>query len=120
MLDEPKSLPSDPAELRVTAEGLAELTKAQALKIAKLEDQLSVHRRYCSDATSATADQLALEHRLEEEETAAAQITPPDSEGIAEKKAKPLPPKTATLRRSAVAGSGMHLWGVSLAKLTRM
>ena len=89
MLQAPKSLPSDPAELRVAAEGLVELAKAQALEIEKLKHQLAGHRRHRFGAKSETADQLDLELRLEEEETAAAQIAPPDGVNVAEKKAKP-------------------------------
>ena len=37
MFDAPKSLPSDPGELRVAAERLVELAKAQALEIEKLK-----------------------------------------------------------------------------------
>ena len=97
MLQAPKSLPSDPAELRVTAEGLVELAKAQALKISKLEHQLAGHRRHRFGAKSETADQLYLELRLEEEETATAQAAPSEDGIAAEKNAKPkrkpLPPE---------------------------
>ena len=76
---------------------LVELTKTQALEIEKLKHQLAGHRRHRFGARSETADQLDLELQLEEEETAAAQIAPPDIEGVAEKKAKPkrkpLPPE---------------------------
>ena len=41
MFDAPKSLPSDPGELRVAAESLVELAKAQALEIEKLKHQLA-------------------------------------------------------------------------------
>lgn len=97
MLQAPKSLPSDPAELRVTAEGLVELAKTQALEIEKLKHQLAGHRRHRFGARSETADQLDLELRLEEEETAAARIARPDDEGTVEEKTKPkrkpLPPE---------------------------
>ncbi|MEM8580349.1 MAG: IS66 family transposase [Pseudomonadota bacterium] len=97
MLDAPKSLPSDPTELRAAAEGLVELAKAQALKMAKLEHQLAGHRRHRFGAKSETADQLDLELQLEEEETAAARIVPPDDADVTEKKTKPkrkpLPPE---------------------------
>ena len=97
MLQAPKFLPSDPAELRVTAEGLVELAKTQALKIAKLEHQLAGHRRHRFGAKSEPADQLDLELQLEEEETAAARIASPDDEGVTKQKAKPkrkpLPPE---------------------------
>lgn len=97
MLQAPNSLPSDPAELRAAAEGLVELAKVQALEIEKLKHQLAGHRRHRFGTKSETADQLDLALRLEEEETAVAQIAPPDDEGVAEKKAKPkrkpLPPE---------------------------
>jgi hypothetical protein len=57
MLDAPKSLPSDPAELRETAEGLLDMVKAQALKIAKLEHQLAGHRQHRFGSKSETSDQ---------------------------------------------------------------
>jgi hypothetical protein len=47
MLTAPKSLPSDPGELRVAAEGLVELAKAQALEIEKLKHRLAGHNRPC-------------------------------------------------------------------------
>ena len=96
MLEAPKSLPSDPAALRVTAEGLMELAKAQALKIAKLEHQLAGHNRHRFGARSESADQLDLQLRLEEEETAAASSMPspePKTDADAKEKRKPLPPE---------------------------
>jgi transposase len=99
MLDAPESLsnslseslPDDPAELRATAAGLVTLVKTQALRIAKLEHQLSGHRRHRFGATSETMDQLAL--GLEEQEIAAAAAppTPPDDDAPngADNKKKP-------------------------------
>ncbi|WP_231739397.1 hypothetical protein [Phaeobacter inhibens] len=63
MLDAPKTLPSDPGELRETAEGLLDLVKAQALRIAKLEHQLAGHNRHRFGSKSESLDQLQL--RLE-------------------------------------------------------
>ena len=74
----PKSLPSDPAELRVAAEGLVELAKSQALQIEKLKHQLAGRQRHRFGSKSESADQLNLELKLEEEETAAARIAPPE------------------------------------------
>jgi transposase len=95
MLNAPQSLPSDPAELRQTAEGLVELVKSQALRIAKLEHQLAGHRRHRFGSKSETMDQLQL--RLEEEEIAVAQPEPPAQrqgvEAKAKPKRKPLPAK---------------------------
>jgi hypothetical protein len=83
MLDAPKTLPSDPGELRDTAEDLLDLVKAQALKIAKLKHQLAGHKRHRFGSKSESLDQLQL--RLEEEETAAAQVVGADaSDGDAE------------------------------------
>lgn len=97
MLEAPKSLPTDPAELRVTAEGLMELAKAQALKIAKLEHQLAGHNRHRFGSKSESADQLDLQLRLEEEETAAAKSAPLEPKTGADAKTKPkrkpLPPE---------------------------
>ena len=99
MFDAPKSLPSDPGELRVAAEGLVELAKAQALEIKKLKHQLAGHNRHRFGSKSESADQLNLQLRLEEEETAAARTTPPEEMADPEPKQKPnrkpLPPGTA-------------------------
>ena len=96
MFDAPKSLPSDPAELRVAAEGLIELAKVQALQIEKLKHQLAGHRKHRFGSKSETADQLNLQLQLEEEETAAARIAPPEEEADSppkqKPKRKPLPP----------------------------
>ena len=92
----PKSLPSDPAELRVAAEGLVELAKSRALQIEKLKHQLAGHHRHRFGSKSESSDQLNLELKLEEEETAAARIAPPedapDPEPKQKPKCKPLPP----------------------------
>jgi len=87
MLNAPQSLPSNPAELRQTAEGLVELVKSQALRIAKLEHQLAGHRRHRFGSKSETMDQLQL--RLEEEEIAVAQPEPPTQREAVEPKARP-------------------------------
>lgn len=94
MLKAPNTLPSDPIELRSTAEGLVALAKSQALEIEKLKHQLKGHQRHRFGARSESADQLNL--RLEEEETAAARMVPHDVEDTPEPKQKPkrkpLPP----------------------------
>ena len=91
-----KSLPSDPTELRVAAEGLVELAKSQALQIEKLKHQLAGHQRHRFGSKSDAADQLNLQPQLEEEETATARIAPPkevpDPEPKQKPKRKPLPP----------------------------
>ena len=87
MLNTAETLPSDPAELRRTAEGLVQLVKSQALKIAKLEHQLAGHRRQRFGSKSETMDQLQL--RLEEEEIAASKTMAPVQNDNAEPKAKP-------------------------------
>ena len=96
MFTTPKSLPSDPAELRVAAEGLVELAKSQALQIEKLKHQLAGHQRHRFGSKSESSDQLNLELKLEEEESAAARIAPPedapDPEPKQKPKRKPLPP----------------------------
>ena len=56
MLDQTKSLPDDPSELRSIAAQLAATVKSQALKIAKLEHQLAGHRRHRFGSTSETMD----------------------------------------------------------------
>ena len=96
MRDPPKILPSDPSELRAAAEGLVELAKAQALEIEKLKHQLAGHRKHRFGSKSESTDQLNLELRLEEEETAAAQA--PQNEDVTDAtepkqkpKRKPLP-----------------------------
>ena len=71
MFNEAQALPTDPAELRVAAEGLVLLVKSQALRIAKLEHQLAGLRRHRFGSTSESLDQLQL--RLEDEAIAAAE-----------------------------------------------
>jgi transposase len=73
MFNEAQALPEDPAELRVAAEGLVALVKAQALRIAKLEHQLAGLRRHRFGSSSESLDQLQL--RLEDEEIAAAEAS---------------------------------------------
>ena len=75
LLDQTKSLPDNPSELRVFAGQLAATVKSRALRIAKLEHQLAGHRRHRFGSKSETMDQLEL--GLEEEEIAAAKIAPP-------------------------------------------
>ena len=97
MLDDASKLPDDPTELKSVAVQLASTVKSQALEIARLKHQLAGHRQHRFGSRSETSDQLNLQLQLEEEETAAAQIEPPDEEGAAEKKEKPkrkpLPPE---------------------------
>mgnify|MGYP005726565855 FL=1 len=97
MFDAPKFLPSDPGELRVAAESLVELAKAQALEIEKLKHQLAGHNRHRFGSKSESSDQLNLQLRLEEEETATASITAEEDASAAPEpkqkpKRKPLPP----------------------------
>ena len=98
MFDAPKSLPSYPGALRVAAEGLVELAKAQALETEKLKHQLAGHNRHCFGSKSESADQLNLQLPLEEEETAAASIATEEDAAAAPEpkekpKRKPLPPE---------------------------
>jgi len=98
MLDTAKSLPKDPHELRVAAESLVELAKAQALEIEKLKHQLSGHKKHRFGSKSEAADQLNLQLQLEEEETAAARTasgeeTDDKAEPKSKPKRKPLPPE---------------------------
>ncbi|WP_282053271.1 IS66 family transposase [Phaeobacter inhibens] len=115
MLDTPKTLPSDPGELRDTAEGLLNLVKAQALKIAKLEHQLAGHNRHRFGSKSESLDQLQL--RLEEEETAAAQVADADArDGNAEgqkakPKRKPLPPELPRIDQVLTPGEACTCGG---------
>ena len=97
MFDAPKSLPSDPGEPRVAAEVLVELAKARALEIEKLKHQLSGRDRHRFGSKYESADQLNLQLRLEEEETAAARITTEEDTSAAPEpkrkpRRKPLPP----------------------------
>ncbi|EDZ46985.1 transposase IS66 [Rhodobacterales bacterium Y4I] len=115
MLDAPKTLPSDPGELRETAEGLLDLVKAQALRIAKLEHQLAGHNRHRFDSKSESLDQLQL--RLEEEETAAAQVAgadAPDGDAEGQKakpKRKPLPPELPRIDQILTPGEACTCGG---------
>ena len=95
MLNGTQKLPEDPAALRQTAEGLVTLVKSQALRIAKLEQQLAGLRRHRFGARSESLDQLEL--TLEEEEIEAAQtaraVPPADNTAgpRGKPKRKPLP-----------------------------
>ncbi len=89
MFETPKSLPSDPIELRVAAEGLVELAKAQALQIEKLKHQLAGHQRHRFGSKSESSDQLNLQLQLEEAETEAARSAPPEEQSDPEPKQKP-------------------------------
>ncbi len=115
MLDAPKTLPSDPEDLRETAEGLLDLVKAQALRIAKLEHQLAGHNRHRFGSKSESLDQLQL--RLEEEETAAAQVTcadAPDGDAEGQKakpKRKPLPPELPRIDQVLTLGEACTCGG---------
>ena len=94
MRDMPETLPSNPDDLRATAQGLLDMVKAQALKIAKLEHQLAGHNRHRFGSRSESMEQLQLQ--LEEEETAV-QFVPPEEGDTTEPKEKPkrkpLPPE---------------------------
>lgn len=115
MLDAPKTLPSDPEDLRETAEGLLDLVKAQALRIAKLEHQLAGHNRHRFGSKSESLDQLQL--RLEEEETAAAQVAGedvPDGDAEGQKakpKRKPLPPELPRIDQVLTPGEACTCGG---------
>lgn len=105
MRDMPESLPSNPDDLRATAQGLLDMVKAQALKIAKLEHQLAGHNRHRFGSRTESMEQLQLQ--LEEEETAV-QFVPPEEGDTTEPKAKPkrkpLPPDL--LRNDTVLSPG--------------
>ena len=115
MLDTPKILPADPGELRETAEGLLDLVKAQALRIAKLEHQLAGYNRHRFWAKSESMDQLQL--KLEDEETAAAHDAPEaaadvaDEEPKAKPKRKPLPPELPRFDRVLSPGGACKCGG---------
>nr|WP_011102833.1 IS66 family transposase [Ruegeria sp. PR1b]AAN05207.1 RC134 [Ruegeria sp. PR1b] len=115
MLDAPKILPSDPEDLRETAEGLLDLVKSQALRIAKLEHQLAGHNRHRFGSKSESLDQLQL--RLEEEETAAAQVVGedvPDGDAEGQKvkpKRKPLPPELPRIDQVLTPGEACTCGG---------
>src|SRR3954451_14365805 len=121
MLSEAQALPEDPAELRVAAEGLVALVKAQALRIAKLEHQLAGLRRHRFGSTSESLDQLQL--RLEDEEIAAAPADmagPPSdptatANGVA--KHRPLPPLLPRLETVPSPGDACGACGGKLKPL---
>lgn len=97
MLDDASKLPNDPTELKSVAVQLATTVKSQALEIERLKHQLAGHRNHRFGSKSETSDQLDLQLRLEEEETAAAQVAPTidktDREPKDKPKRKPLPPE---------------------------
>lgn len=110
-----KSLPSDPTELRIAAEGLVELAKTQALQIEKLKHQLAGHQRHRFGSKSDSADQLNLQLQLEEEETAAARTAPPEEASVPEPKQKPkrkpLPPTLPRNEQVLIPGESCKCGG---------
>ena len=93
MLDVTKSLPEDPAELRVfTALLLAEV-KSQAVLIAKLRHQLAGQRAHRFGASSETSGQLQLALEMSEIAIAAltAKLRLPDDSPADKPKRKPIP-----------------------------
>ena len=114
MLDAPKTLPSDPGQLRATAEGLLDLVKAQALRIAKLEHQLAGHNRHRFGSKSENLDQLQL--RLEEETAAAQNADAGSSDGDAKgqkvkPRRKPLPPELPRIDQVLTPGDACTCGG---------
>ena len=96
MLKDLDITPDDPVELRAVNRLLADEVKALSLKVEQLKHQLAGHQRHRFGSKSESADQLNLELKLEEEETAASRIAPPedalDPEPKQKPKRKPLPP----------------------------
>ncbi len=89
MLDDAANLPDDPTELKSVAIQLAKTVKSQALEIERLKHQLAGHLRHRFGSMSEASDQLDLQLRLEEEETAAARDTPATDEDEPEPKCQP-------------------------------
>lgn len=89
MLDDASKLPNDPTELKTVAVQLASTVKSQALEIARLKHQLAGHHNHRFGSKSETSNQLDLQLRLEEEETAAARVAPSVDEVGPEPKDKP-------------------------------
>ena len=93
MLDVPKSLPEDPAELRAFTTLLLAEVKAQAILIEKLQHQLAGHRAHRFGPSSETAEQLQL--ALETTEIAIAALTGklqlPEEATADKPKRKPIP-----------------------------
>ena len=89
MLDDASKLPDDPQELKSVAVQLATTVKALALEIERLKHQLAGHLRHRFGSKSEASDQLDLQLRLEEEETAAVRVAPTIDEGEPEPKEKP-------------------------------
>lgn len=61
MLDDLKSLPKDPEELRAISELLMAEVKSQAYQIEKLKSELAGHQKARFDSKSESMDQLALD-----------------------------------------------------------
>ncbi len=97
MLDELKSLPQDPDELREVSELLMAEVKSQAYQIEKLKAELAGHRKARFGSKSESLDQLSLDLAADIEIAAAAedQKSKPTSEQEAKPKRqhsrKPLP-----------------------------
>ena len=119
MIKAPNALPSDPIELRSTAEGLVALAKSQALEIEKLKHQIKGHQRHRFGSKSESADQLNLELQLEEEEIAVARVAPAEADGDPKQKPKrkPLPPglprdeQVLSLGEACSCGGGLRILG---------
>jgi transposase len=115
MLDDASKLPDDPSELKSVAVQLASTVKSQALEIARLKHQLAGHRQHRFGSKSETSDQLNLQLRLEEEETATTRIAPSVEDDTAEKKdkpkRKPLPPKLPRNEEVLVPGEACTCGG---------
>ena len=94
MLNDLKSLPDDPSELKGLVTLLASELKNRDLKIADLKHQLAGHNRHRFGSTSEALDQLQLSLENEEITVAAAESDTPEPEACEPKikpKRKPLP-----------------------------
>ena len=93
MLDAPKSLPEDPAELRAFTTLMLAEVKSQAVLIEKLRHQLEGQRSHRFGASSETSDQLQLALEMSEIAIAAmtAKLNLPEDEPVDKPKRKPIP-----------------------------
>ena len=115
MLDDASKLPDDPQELKSVAVQLATKVKSQALEIERLKHQLAGHLRHRFGSKSEASDQLNLQLRLEEEETAAARVTPATNEDEpppkGQPKRKPLPTKLPRIKEVLTPGEACACGG---------
>jgi transposase len=120
MLNDLKSLPDDPAELKGLVTLLSSELKNRDLKIADLKHQLAGHNRHRFGSTSEALDQLQLSLENEEIVVAAEEIDTPEPEASEPKnkpRRKPLPEHLERKQQVLTPGEDCSKCGGNLKKL---